>query len=87
MALINRKEVLQELEISPQNMGSASAQIVVLTEHIELIAEHLRSNKKDHAAHRALMCLLGKRRAMLKYCASKNSAMYQKVLKALGLRR
>ena len=87
MALIKKDEALKTLGITAKNMGCTSAQIVSLTYRIQSMAEHLSYNKKDHSARRALQCLLGKRRSLLKYCAGRDDSVYRSVLKTLGLRR
>ena len=87
MEVVNKREALQALGVKDKNMGCTPAQIVVLTCRIQTIAQHLSENKKDYSAQRALQCLLGKRRALLKYCARKNMDVYKTVLKTLGLRR
>ena len=87
MALMKKEEALKALGLTPKNMGCTPAQIVVLTYRIQSMAEHLTTNKKDHSARRALQCLLGKRRSLLKYCARRDGSVYQGVLKTLGLRR
>lgn len=87
MALMKKDEALKALGVTQKNMGCTPAQIVVLTYRIETMATHLTDNKKDHSARRALQCLLGKRRSLLKYCARRDGTVYQNVLKTLGLRR
>lgn len=67
--------------------GSTSAQITALTARIEELTEHLKVNKKDHMARRGLLVLVGRRKRLLKYLASKDSATYLALIKKLGLRR
>ena len=87
MALMSKSEALKTLGVTSKNMGCTSAQVVVLTYRIQTIADHLAKNKKDYSAKRSLQCLLGKRRSLLQYCARRDKAIYQSILKALGLRR
>ena len=67
--------------------GSTSVQITALTERINEITEHLRTNKKDHMARRGLLVLVGRRKRLLQYLARKDSAAYLALIKKLGLRR
>ena len=70
-----------------ENTGSPEAQITALTTRINELTEHLKVNKKDHMARRGLLVLVGRRKRLLKYLASKDSASYLALIKKLGLRR
>ena len=67
--------------------GSPSAQVTALTARINELTDHLKVNKKDHMARRGLLVLVGRRKRLLKYLASKDSATYLALIKKLGLRR
>ncbi len=67
--------------------GSTSAQITALTARINELTDHLKVNKKDHKARRGLLVLVGRRKRLLKYLASKDSQAYLALIKKLGLRR
>lgn len=70
-----------------EDTGSTSAQITSLTTRINELTEHLKVNKKDHMARRGLLVLVGRRKRLLKYLASKDSGVYLALIKKLGLRR
>lgn len=70
-----------------EDTGSTSAQIVAMTTRINELTEHLKVNKKDHMARRGLLVLVGRRKRLLKYLASKDSNAYLELIKKLGLRR
>lgn len=70
-----------------EDTGSPSAQITALTTRINELTEHLKVNKKDHMARRGLLVMVGRRKRLLKYLASKNSDAYLALIKKLGLRR
>jgi small subunit ribosomal protein S15 len=70
-----------------QDTGSSSAQIIALTARINELTDHLKVNKKDHMARRGLLVLVGRRKRLLKYLASKDSDAYLALIKKLGLRR
>ena len=67
--------------------GSPQAQVTILTRRINEITGHLKANKKDHMARRGLLVMVGKRKRLLKYLASKDSAAYLSLIQQLGLRR
>ncbi len=58
-----------------------------MTERIKELTEHLKANKHDYMARRGLLQLVGKRRRLLKYIASKDGEAYLKLIKKLGIRR
>lgn len=67
--------------------GSPEVQISVLTERIAEVNEHLKTNKKDFAARRGLLQMVGKRRRLLRYLAQENGEAYIALTDKLGLRR
>ena len=50
-----------------KNTGSAEGQIALFTFRINHLTDHLKKNKKDYNTERALVKLVGKRRALLDY--------------------
>ena len=67
--------------------GSPAVQVTALTAHINELTGHLKANKKDHMARRGLLSSVGRRKKLLRYLASKDSAAYLALIKKLGLRR
>ncbi len=70
-----------------EDTGSPTVQVTSLTARINELTEHLQVNKKDHMARRGLLVMVGKRKKLLKYLASKDSEAYLALIKKLGLRR
>ena len=80
--------------------GSSEVQIAVLTERIKYLTEHLKANHKDFGTQKALIKLVGKRRALLgllklvgkrrgllNYLASKDIERYRAIIAKLGIRK
>ena len=67
--------------------GSVETQVTAMTTRILELTEHMKQNKKDFAARRGLLVLVGKRKKLLSYLADKNGAAYLALIKKLGLRR
>lgn len=67
--------------------GSPEVQVSILTERIAELTEHLKHNKKDFAARRGLLQMVGKRRRLLRYLARENGEAYVALSDKLGLRR
>ena len=67
--------------------GSAAVQIALLTERINVLTEHFKSNKNDHHSRRGLLMLVGQRRRLLDYLKDKNIQRYRELIIELGLRK
>ncbi len=70
-----------------QNTGSIEAQIAALTERINHISNHLKTNKKDFSSNRGLMQMVGRRKRLLQYLSHTNLTSYRALLEKLGLRK
>ena len=70
-----------------KNTGSAEGQIALFTFRINHLTDHLKKNKKDYNSERALVKLVGKRRALLDYLTKKDILRYRAIVKELGLRK
>lgn len=70
-----------------KDTGSPEVQVAILTSRIRELTEHLKSNKKDHAARRGLLKMVGKRTNLLKYLTRTDRPRYQKLIASLGLRK
>jgi small subunit ribosomal protein S15 len=82
-----KTKIIKDLQESKNDTGSAAVQVGIDTERIKELTEHLKVNKKDYAARRGLLQLVGKRRRLLKYIADKDSQAYLDLIKKLGIRR
>lgn len=79
--------IVKDLGGNAKNTGSPEAQVGILTTRIAELTEHLKVNKKDYAARRGLLQMVGKRKRLLKYIADKDSAKYLELIQKLGIRR
>lgn len=82
-----KEAVIADLRLNDKDTGSAAVQVGVLTERIKELTEHLKVNKKDFAARRGLLQMVGRRRRLLRYVAAQDSQAYLDLIKKLGLRR
>ena len=67
--------------------GTPEVQVALLTERINHLTEHLRSNQKDHHSRRGLLMMVGKRRRLLGYLRNQDVERYRSLIARLGLRR
>lgn len=82
-----KQTIISDLQKSKTDTGSSAVQVGILTERINEITAHLKTNKKDHMARRGLLQMVGKRKRHLAYIAKKDSKEYLSLIKKLGLRR
>ncbi len=83
----NKQAVIAKLQSKKTDTGSSAVQVGILTARIAELTEHLKVHKKDHAARRGLLQMVGERRRLLRYIASKDSDQYLKLIEKLGIRR
>ncbi len=87
MSQIDKKSIQKEFQRHEKDTGSSDVQIAVLTKKIELLSEHLKSNKKDHHSRFGLIKMVNTRRNLLDYLKRTDLARYQEILKLHSLRR
>jgi len=81
------KELTNDFGKNNNDTGSSEAQIAIITERINNITSHLKSNKKDHSGRRGLVILVSKRRRLLNYLRKNNLTNYQNVIEKLNIRK
>jgi len=82
-----KQKIVADLAKDKKDTGSPEVQIGILTARITEITGHLKVNKKDFAARRGLLQMVGKRKRLLKYIAEKDAKKYLTLIKKLGIRR
>jgi small subunit ribosomal protein S15 len=82
-----KSELIAKFGDSPQDTGKTEVQVALLTERINQLTDHLRTNKKDHHSRRGLLMLVGQRRRFLNYLQKKDLERYRSLVKELGLRK
>jgi len=82
-----KQEIFGKYGKSNTDTGSAESQIALFSYRIAHLTEHVKANRKDHTTERALVMLVGKRRALLKYLKNRDIERYRAIVKALGLRK
>jgi small subunit ribosomal protein S15 len=82
-----KQELIGQFGRENGDTGSAEVQVALLTERINHLTEHLRTNPKDHHSRRGLLMMVGKRRRLLRYLERADLERYRTVVSDLGLRR
>ena len=76
----------EKWEQGPKDTGSPAAQVAMMTERLNAIAEHIRMFPRDLVAKRQNVLLANKRKTVLKYLKRENITLYYSVIDSLSLR-
>lgn len=82
-----KQEIFKEHGGNQANTGSIEGQIALFTFRVAALSDHLRANKKDHASRKALLTLVGKRKRLLTYLATKDIERYRNIIDKLKIRK
>ncbi len=83
----NRQQAIQQFRASEGDSGSSSVQISLLTQRINHLTEHMRTNTKDYSSRRGLLRLVSKRRGLLDYVRRHDPQRYLDLLSRLNIRK
>jgi small subunit ribosomal protein S15 len=83
----NKQTAIKSVQTHKTDTGSAPVQAAVLTRRIAELTEHLKANKKDHAARRGLLQMVGRRKKLLRYISEKDTKTYLATIEKLGIRK
>ncbi|BAU13824.1 30S ribosomal protein S15 [Leptolyngbya sp. NIES-3755] len=88
MALVQerKQEIITQYQVHETDTGSADVQVAMLTERINKLSLHLRSNKKDHASRTGLLKMIGQRKRLLAYIQKGDVDRYRALIGRLGIR-
>ncbi|PPS45510.1 30S ribosomal protein S15 [Chroococcidiopsis sp. TS-821] len=81
-----KQELISNYQLHETDTGSSAVQIAMLTERINRLSEHLKSNQKDHSSRRGLLKLIGQRKRLLSYLQKEDREQYQNLISRLGIR-
>jgi len=82
-----KQEIIATYARKEGDTGSPEVQIALLTERINHLTEHLKTNKQDLHSRRGLIKLVGTRRSLLNYYRDTNLEGYRELIKKLGIRK
>ncbi|HPD54624.1 MAG: 30S ribosomal protein S15 [Bacteroidia bacterium] len=82
-----KKQIFKKFGGAETNTGTAEGQIALFTERISHMTEHMQVAKKDFSTQRALIRLVGKRRALLDYLHKNDINRYRKIIAELNIRK
>ena len=82
-----KQRLRKEFGQGDNDTGSPQVQIASLTYQINVLTEHLRGNKKDHASRRGLLRMVRRPRRLLDYLKKTAPDQYLDMLKRLNIRK
>lgn len=82
-----RQQAIEQYRTSETDSGSSSVQISLLTQRINHLTEHMRSNTKDYSSRRGLLRLVSKRRGLLDYVRRHDPQRYLDLISRLNIRK
>ena len=82
-----KTQIIDTFKKHDGDTGSAEVQIALLTERINHLNEHLKTNKKDNHSRRGLLQMVGRRRALLDYLKKNDLESYRAIIAQLELRK
>ena len=84
---VDNAKVVAEYQTKQGDTGSPEVQVALLTNRINYLTEHFKSNKKDNHSRRGLLAMVSKRRRLLDYLKSEDVSRYQTLIGRLSLRK
>ncbi|MBI2462959.1 MAG: 30S ribosomal protein S15 [Candidatus Spechtbacteria bacterium] len=82
-----KSKIVEKFKVHEGDTGSAEVQIALLTDEIKALVKHLKTHDKDNHSRRGLLKMVSKRKKLLKYLSTEDTRRYNKVIKALGLKK
>lgn len=82
-----KQNLIKEYSNSDNDTGSVEVQCAILTERIQNLTEHFKTNKNDVHSRRGLIALVNRRKKLLSYVKSKDFNRYSALIERLGLRK
>ena len=87
LAAPTKQRIIDDFKQDQGDTGSPEVQVALLTERINGLTEHLRSNRHDYHSRRGLIMMVARRNRLLRYLARKNRKRYLDLIRRLGLRK
>ncbi len=82
-----KTKIIKEYKVHKTDTGSDEVQIALLSKEIKELLSHLKKHPKDLHSKRGLLKMVSKRRKLLKHLKKEDEKRYNKIVKAMGLKR
>lgn len=82
----DKLKIIELFATKKGDTGSPEVQVALLSERIEKLVLHLKTNPSDNHSRRGLLGMVSKRRRLLNYLAQKSDERYKTITKKLKLK-
>ncbi len=82
-----KTSLIKGFQLGKNDTGSSEVQIALLTERINQLTGHLKSNVKDRHSRVGLIKMVERRKRLLAYLSKTSSDKYKEVIKKLDIRK
>ena len=83
----DKARILTQYQRTKSDCGSPEVQVAILTERINMLADHFKKHVKDFHSRRGLLTMVSNRRSLLSYLKRSNIDSYRSLIERLGLRK
>jgi len=83
----DKTKIIGEHKINEADTGSDEVQIALLSAEIKSLLSHLKKHPKDLHSKRGLLKMVSRRRRLLKHLKKQDEKKYNKIIKAVGLKK
>lgn len=80
-----KQKIIAQFATKEGDTGSPEVQIALLTNRIEKLVGHLKTNPSDNHSRRGLLGMVSKRRRLINYLSDKNNDRYNDIAGKLKL--
>lgn len=87
LAKEKKKKVIGDYKREKNDTGSVEVQVALLTERINGLSDHFKSNVKDHHSRYGLIRMVGQRKRLLSYLNRTAPERYKSLITRLELRK
>ena len=78
-----KNQIVEKNKLHQDDTGSSEVQIALLSEEINRLLGHLKTNPKDLHSKRGLLKMVSKRRKLLRYLKGEDEKRYESVIKKI----
>ena len=82
----DKQKIITDFQKHETDTGSVEVQVAMLTERINRLSGHLKTNKKDHGSRIGLLKMISLRKRLLSYVQKLDFARYKTLIGRLGIR-
>ena len=84
---VDKARIVGSYQRAQGDTGSPEVQVALLTERINMLAEHFKMHVKDFHSRRGLLKMVSQRRKLLDYLKRNDADKYRSLIEKLGLRK